>query len=388
MSGTNAATWLWRPVGYARGIGWGDVGLAAFLSLWAVLLVTHALPGSSDHGGVLAAVGVLFMTVPVVLERRAPLAAAAILAVAALGNGLLLGHLVRCGPGLPAVLLVAFFAGTRLDWRWLAVAAALCGASVTAQAFYDPQLGPSFVFDGLPVILLGCVAGRVVRQRGQAAAALRARNAELRAQRERTAELAVAADRARIAGDLHDFVRTRLGAIAEAASAGRESMTADPEAAREALDRVGTSGRETLAQMREVVGNLRAERVTAPQPVLADLDSLLERATTADARLQVSGTPLSLPAGFELSAYRIVEHLLEALADTPGARIDVRLRFTADALELDVSGPPGRPGEQQGAFAAAHERVALLGGVLSIDAGADVCTALVRLPLAPGYATA
>ena len=388
MSGTNAMTWPWRPVGNARGIGWGDIALATLLSVWAVLLVTHALPGSSDHGGVLAAIGVLFMTVPVVLERRAPLTAAAILAVGALGNGLLIGHLVRCGPGLPAVLLVAFFAATRLDWRWLAAAAALCAGSMLAQAFYDPQLGPGFVFAGIPAVVLACVAGIVVRQRTLAAAALRARNAELRVQRERTAELAVATDRARIADDLHDFVRTQLGAIAEAASAGRESMTADPEAARDALDRVGTSGRETLAQMREVVGNLRAERATAPQPVLADLDALLERATTADARLTVTGTPLSLPAGFELSAYRIVEHLLEALADTPGARIDVHLRFTADALELDVSGPPAKPGEQQGAFAAAHERVALLGGVLRIDAGAELCTALVRLPLAPGYATA
>jgi len=68
------------------------------------------------------------------------------------------------------------------------------------------------------------------------------------------------------------------------------------------------------------VGNLRAERLTGPQPVLADLDSLLERAMTADARLQVSGSPRALPAGLELSAYRIVEHLLEALEDAPGAR--------------------------------------------------------------------
>jgi signal transduction histidine kinase len=386
VTGMSAVSWLWRPVRNASDIGWGDIGLAAFLSAWAVLLVTGALPGSSDHAGVVAAIGVLAMTAPVAWERRAPLAAAAVLAAAALANELIIGPMVRCGPGLPAVLLVAFFAGTRLDWRRLAIAAALCMGSVIAQALYDRQLGPGFVTIGLPAVALACAAGRLVHERGAAAAALRARNAELRAQRERTAELAVAADRARVASDLHDFVRDRISVMAEAASVGRDLMTADPAAARDALARVGTSGRETLAQMREVVGNLRAERLTGPQPVLADLGSLLERATTADARLHVSGSPRALPAGLELSAYRIVEHLLEALQDAPDARIDVHLRFGDDALELDVSGPVGK--QHPAAFATAHERVALLGGTLRVKTGADRCTALVRLPLAPGYASA
>jgi signal transduction histidine kinase len=385
MAGMSAVSWLWRPVGNARDIGWGDIGVAALLSGWAVVLVTGALPGSSDHAGALAAVGVLAMTAPVAWERRAPLAAAAVLAAAALVNELLIGPMVRCGPGLPAVLLVAFFAGTRLGWRRLAAAAVLCMGSITAQAFYDPQLGPGFVTVGLPAVALACAAGRLVHERSTAAAALRARNAELRAQRERTAELAVAADRARVAGDLHDFVRDRISVMAEAASAGRDLITEDPAAAQDALARVGTSGRETLAQMREVVGNLRAERLTGPQPVLADLGSLLERATTADARLQVTGSPRALPAGLELSAYRVVEHLLEALQDAPEARIDVHLRFGDDALELDVSGPASR--QHPAAFATAHERVALLGGTLRIEAGSDRCTALVRLPLSPGYAS-
>jgi signal transduction histidine kinase len=386
VTGTSAVNWLWRPVRNVRDIGWGDITVAALLTVWAVLLVTGAFPGSSDHAGVLAAVGVLVMTAPVAWERRAPLVAAAVVAAGTVVNELLIGPMVRCGPALPAVLLIAFFAGTRLDWRGLAIAAALCMGAVTAQAYYDPQLGPGFLTIGLPAVALACAAGWLVHQRSVAAAALRARNADLRAQREQTAQLAVAADRARVASDLHDFVRDRISVMAEAASAGRELMTADPAAAQDALAQVGTSGRETLAQMREVVGNLRAERLTHPQPVLADLASLLERATTADARLRVSGSPRALPAGLELSAYRIVEHLVEALEDAPDARIDVCLRFGDDALELDVSGPAGK---QQGtAFATAHERVALLGGTLHIQAASDRCTALVRLPLSPGYAGA
>jgi signal transduction histidine kinase len=118
--------------------------------------------------------------------------------------------------------------------------------------------------------------------------------------------------------------------------------------------------------------------------VLAELSSLLEKATTADARLQVVGSPRALPAGLELSAYRIVEHLLGALQDAPEARIDVRVRFGPDALELDVSGPVSQqPGT---AFAVVRERVALLGGTLNVDTGTGRCTALVWLPLSAGYA--
>ncbi len=388
MTGMGAVSWWWRPVRNVRDVGWADIGLAVVLSAWAILLVTGAWPGDQNHGGALAAIGVLAMTAPVAWERRAPLAAAAVLAAGALVNEWLLGHLVRCGPCLPAVLLIAFFAGTRLGRRRLAVAAALCMVNIAAQSYYDPRLGPGpdFMIISLPAVALACFAGWLVHERSAAAVALRARNAELRAQRERTAQLAVAADRAKVAAGLHDFVRTRIGVMAEAASLGREVIADDPATAQDALARIGTSGRETLAQMREVVGNLRAERQTDPQPVLADLSQLLERGTTADARLRVSGTARTLPAGLELSAYRIVEHLLEALQDSPDARIDVHVRFSADALELDVCGPAGK--QQQAGFATAQERVALLGGTLHIEARADRCTALVRLPLAPGYASA
>jgi signal transduction histidine kinase len=388
VTGTSAVSWLWRPVRNIRDIGWGDIALATLLSIWAITLIYGVFPGSVKEGGAAAALGVLLMTVPVAWERRAPLAAAAAIAVGAVVNELAIGPLIRCGPCLPAALLIAFFAGTRLDWTRLSAAAALCMVNVGLQAAYDPKLGPGlgFLYIGLPAVALACGAGWLVHERGLAAAALRARNAELRVQREQTAELAVAADRARVASDLNDFVRDRIAVIAEAATIGRDSMAADPALAQDALARVGTSGRETLAQMREVVGNLRAERLTGPQPVLADLDKLLEWATTADARLRVSGSPRTLPAGLELSAYRIVEHLLEALEDAPGARIDVHLAFGDEALELNVSGPASKqPGT---AFATAHERVALLGGTMKVATAADRCTALVRLPLSPGYASA
>jgi signal transduction histidine kinase len=378
-------SWLWRPAWGLREIGWGDLALATLLSLWAIGL-TCGVFKHAPHAGIAAAIVALAMTVPVAWERRAPLAAAGAVAIGAGLNELLIGPMVRCGPGLPAVFVIAFFSATRLDRRRLEIAIALCLAAVALQSFYDPNLGPSFLVAGVPIVLASCLAGRLARSRARAAAALRERNAELREQREQTAQLAVAADRARVAADLDDFLRDRITAMATAAEAGRELITADPDAAQSAFAEVENSGRATLAQMREVVGTLRQERLTAPQPVLAQLGSLLDSATSADARLQVEGSPRLLPAGLELSAYRIVEHLLAALEDEPAARIDVLVRFCPDALELDVAGPVGRQADPMTAFAVARERVALLGGTLRIDTLPGRCAALVRLPLTADYA--
>ena len=380
MSATGLVSWLWRPAGRLRAVGWGDIALAAILSLWAIGLVSGVF-AVRPHSGVAAAVVVLAMTIPVAWERRAPLAAAAAVAVGAALNELLIGPMVRCGPGLPAVFVIAFFAGTRLDRRRLVIAVTLCLEAVTLQSFFDPNLGPSFLVAGIPIVLASCLAGRAARSRARAAVALRERNAQLREQREQTAQLAVAADRARVAADLDGFLRDRITAMATAAEAGRELITADPDAARSAFAEVENSGRATLAQMREVVGTLRQERLTAPQPALAQLGSLLESATGADARPQVEGSLRLLPAGLELSAY-----LLAALQDEPAARIDVLVRFCADALELDVAGPVVKHADPMTAFAVARERVALLGGTLRIDTLPGRWAALVRLPLTADYA--
>ena len=385
MRPISLVSWLWRPAWRLREIGWGDIALAALLSVWAIGLASGVFK-NAPHSGAAAAIVVLAMTVPVAWERRAPLAAAAAVAIGAELNELLIGPMVRCGPGLPAVFVIAFFAATRLDRLRLGIAVALCLAAVALQSFYDPNLGASFLVAGVPVVLASCLAGLLARARARTAAALRERNAELREQRERTAQLAVAADRARVAADLDDFLRDRITAMASAAEAGRELITVDPDGAQGAFAEVENSGRATLAQMREVVGTLRQERLTAPQPVLAQLGSLLESATSADARLQVEGSPRLLPAGLELSAYRIVEHLLAALQDEPGARIDVLVRFCPDALELDVAGPVGRHADPVITLAAARERIALLGGSLRIDTQPGRWAALVRLPLTADYA--
>ena len=123
-----------------------------------------------------------------------------------------------------------------------------------------------------------------------------------------------------------------------------------------------------------------------PQPTLAQLSGLLTRATTADARLTVEGNARALPAGLELSGYRIVEHLLLALEDAPNAAIDVCLRFRPDALELRVSGPPALGADVRAVLAAARERASLHGGTVHSQTANGLCYAMARLPLISGHA--
>ncbi len=378
---------LSRPVAGMRDVSAVDLLLATALSTWAVLLV-GGLTGAHPHGGIAACIGVLAMTVPVAWRRRAPIAAAATIAVGAAFNALVFGHLVRCGPCLPAAFFIAFAIGARTKgWRSV-VGLTLVAANIVIQAFSDPRLAPGA--ENLPLFLPLAAAfygiGRVVASRMLVGARLREQNAELRAQREQTARLAVMSDRASVAENLDGFLRRQISEIGGTAAAAREVVSVDPVKAQEALASVAVEGRVVLQQMRDVVGTLRDDAPSDPQPTLAQLSELLGRATVADARLTVEGTPKSLPAGVELSGFRIVEQLLVALDDAPDAAVDVRLIFRPDALELHLAGPTAMRTDLSAVVGAARARAALHGGTLHVENVEGRLSATARLPLVSGYA--
>jgi hypothetical protein len=382
---TRARSWLRWTVG---GLPIVDVAAAAVLSAFAVAMTSGLLHSSyrSPNFGIAAAVGVLAMTAPVAWRRPMPLAMAGVLAAGAVLHGLIFGPMVHCGAALPAVFLVAFSAGAHLDRARSAAAAALCAVNVAAQCVYDPRLGPRTMVLMLPVLAGFYAAGRLVLARTQTVGLLRQRAAELRRQRDRTARLAVEADRTRVTGDLAAALRGRLDEIAVAAAAGRDALGADSAAGQRALQAIEHGGRAILHQMRAVVGTLHDDGPAEPQPSLARLSDLLSRATTAGARLTVQGSLRTLPAGLELSGYRIVEHLLLALEDAPGAAVEVSLRFGSDALEIRVFGPPGREADLAAVLASARERAALHGGTVDMRADDRLCLATARLPLVSAHA--
>jgi signal transduction histidine kinase len=195
-------------------------------------------------------------------------------------------------------------------------------------------------------------------------------------EREVAAREAVVAERARIARELHDVVAHSVSVMVVQAQAGPRLLST-PEFAGEAFRSIETTGREALVELRRLLGVLRGgedEPATTPQPGLDRLDALVEQVRAAGLRvdLRVEGEPAQLPAGVDLSAYRIVqEALTNTLKHAGRADAEVIVRFEPSAVEVEVldngSGPSTHPNGFGHGLVGMRERVALYGG--SIEAG-------------------
>lgn len=363
-----------------------DTLLALVLSGFALVIVSGNASHGDPRGGIFACAAVLLMTVPVAWRRAHPLGAMATLAGGAVFNAIVVGSYVRCGAALPALALVTFSVGARCELTPALFGAALAVVSTVAQGLSDPQLKSGFLPGGSILILALWGVGRLVRSRDGIVAALRARTDELHEQRDRTASLAVAADRAQVAEDLEGLLGARIGSLAAEAAAAREVIEQTPEAAHASLSAIENDGRQTLTEMREIVGSLRDETPVRPQPSLADVDALLARTVSPNVRLTVDGEQHRLPAGIELSAFRIVERLLEPLEGMPDARVQVTLRYEPDALAVGVRGRVRSGADLHTTLATAREWVSLYAGTIDSQLRAGVSQTDVRLPLVTAHA--
>ncbi|WP_433790480.1 sensor histidine kinase [Actinoplanes sp. CA-252034] len=206
--------------------------------------------------------------------------------------------------------------------------------------------------------------------------------------------LATAAERARITRELHDVVAHGLSVMVVQAQGAAAALKRHPERTETALRDIVTTGRSSLAEMRRLLAIVREEPDLAPQPGVDALPALIDRVRAAGTTVTftVDGDPAPLPAGVDLSAYRIAQ---EALTNTlkhagEGATARVRLGFHADLLEIEVSDDGRRPSAR---LRDAHgnglrgiaERVRLLDGTLETGPlGTGGFRVLARLPLVPG----
>jgi hypothetical protein len=363
-----------------------DIVVALLLSAFAVFLVSGADNSNLKHSGAAASALVLTMTLPVAWRRRAPIIVAIVLGAGSLLNIFAIGHMIRCGPGLPALLLSAYAVG-RFPVR-LSVIGAVCSlgslvVSATAQCLTDPQLQAEVLIVLVPMILGIFGAGVLVASRTRLASELEQRNAELRHQREKRAELAVEADRARIAQGLDEALQDKIDEIGLAAAAGRDALMEEhsEHRAQLAFEMIQERGRETLGQMREVVGTILERQPPVPQPSLSQLDRLLARGGTANVHLHLTGQPRVLPTGLELSAYRTLEYLLDAFGTDDGRLIDVEVDFTVEALGLTVRGPAPAMLDIDGALASIRPRIELHHGSLHSECPHGTWVTNIRLPL-------
>ncbi len=336
-----------------------DWALAALFTVLAEVEIW--VTGPVDHAGVLAVVCPL-ATLAVAVRRRYPEAVG-------IGTGLL-ADAVAGTIGPPNLLsyglawmccMYAFAVWARPRWFWLGIAGIAGGGLATALVPGADVVGTvQFVVVSTVVILL---VHRLVGERE--------RRAEM-AERERdlARREAVVEERARIARELHDVIAHHVSMIVLQAGAERRALE-QSGAASEVLETIERTGRGALTETRRLLGMLRAgdEEPLAPQPTLSDVPFLIGQVREAGlpVELAVDGERRELPAGIELSAYRIVqEALTNALKHAGDAHARVSIRYLPRAIEIEVADDGA--GEVDARRAAGHglvgmrERVALYGG--------------------------
>jgi len=317
------------------------------------------------------------------LARRPPPFGLALVAAVALAEP------VRGAVALP-VLFALFLVALRCERRVTIVAVAGVIAVLTGVLVQSHQLAHANVRPLLPWIVeigLATAAGLYLHARRDYIDSLRTRAEQAEREQLLLADQAVAEERVRIARELHDVVAHGVSLMVVQAQA--LSALDEPERD-QAAQRIAAVGRDSLSEMHRMLNVLRPsaseEPELAPAPGVRDIPMLVDGARAAGLAVEfgVEGEPLALPAGVDLSAYRIVqEALTNVIKHARAPRTEVRLRYGADALELSVTddgtGPKaGRPEAAAGhGLVGMRERVALYGGTLEAGSRNDGSTGYV-----------
>jgi signal transduction histidine kinase len=306
----------------------------------------------------------LAMTVPLLWGQRRPLPVAALVLVPWVVQAHLGDWRLEPQSELLPVCLVFWSLGAYVAPRPGRWAFTLAVAALVARQYDDViVLGP---------LMAGVYgAGRLMQSREQLAVALQ----EERAQAER---YAVAEERARIARELHDVVGHSIAVMTVQAGAERLALgEARPETSR-VLSQIELTGRQTLQEMRRMLGLLRSDDTVdfTPQPGLAQVDALAERMGRSGLAVdvQVDGEPGEVSPGVDVSAYRIIqEALTNVLKHADATRATVRVAHGDEGIEIAVTDDGTGRAAANDSTGSGHgltgmrERVGLYGG--SLEAG-------------------
>lgn len=373
-----------RPI--ARDITIWDVAVAVSLTVMA-----QAELASLGRAAPLTVVLSLAMTLTLVLKRAAPLAAALVVIGIFGGQALLLDPAPSVlGHGL--ALLVAFYAAGAGLGPWRSAPLLPLGAVATVVFELDQDNVGAAAGDLVMAVAAWGVGLLVAHRRRESEARLQSAEDEARQAHQR-AETALAAERQRVARELHDVVSHAITVVVLQARGAQAVLDSDPEQVREALGAIESSGQEALGEMRRLVTFLREAPDSAPQPDVHDIPALVASARReVPVELSVTGDPdpagHGVGHGAGLTAFRVVQECLtNALRHAPGSPVTVRIDHSPTDLLLEVANPveTSDAGHRQGfGLLGMRERAELYGGTL--DYGQEGGTWRVRCRLPVGVA--
>jgi signal transduction histidine kinase len=280
------------------------------------------------------------LCLPLLLRHWAPRRSYACIALVALLQWLI------SGPQLADVAVLVALYWVCLDCDAVSIVAAVVvaetGALMLALTWESQKFKYWFGVTGLTVA--AAAVGLMIRQRRELLASLREKAARLERERDQQAELGAAAERARIAREMHDIVSHNLTVMIALADGARYALDSSPEQASGAIERVSATGRQALVEMRRLLGVLRGEQASEllePQPTLERLDDLIARVDAAGipVTVDVDGNLQGLAPGVQLAVFRVAQ---EALTNTlkhaarPTAAC-LQLRCRGGQVDLDIT---------------------------------------------------
>jgi signal transduction histidine kinase len=271
---------------------------------------------------------------------------------------------------LMAALFAGYAMGAYTDGREARIAPLVILVGVTGvTATWEEQVFTDYIFP-TAFVLIAWLAGRGVRTRTRLTEELHEAAVQAQEAHEEEVVRAAAEERRRIAREMHDVVAHSVSVMVVQAGGARRILDRDPQRAVEAAAHIEDAGRAALAEMRRLLGVLHHSDERAPQPGMARLGALVERTRSAGlpVSLKVEGEPRSLPAGMDLTAYRVVqEALTNAIKHAGAAPTEVTVRWEPEHLELEIVDSGGRAINGSGGghgLVGMEERVRLYDGQL------------------------
>jgi signal transduction histidine kinase len=362
------------PVGYRLGVR-QLLPLARgyvfdLLAVATVVITQIDVWSNVDENRARVVVAALITAGALLFRRQAPFVALLVVGAGAIAFTLLDARAAYDTDSMFLVLILASWAAGSLRKPWQAVVAfAAILAGGWAVFLRAPDVANTEVlWLSFPLTVFFALAAAWTRGVEQT------RRAEERARRtEEEAQRAVEEERGRITRELHDVLAHSVSVMTVQASAVRRLLLPEQERERQALLTVEETGRQALAEMRRLVGIMRSDEdlpALSPQPGLGTLPALVEqvRQSGLPVELNVEGDPVRLPAGVDLSAYRIVqEALTNAIKHAGPAHAWVSVRYAEDDVEIEVENDGSSDGAADAdghGLVGMRERVALCGGEL------------------------